>query len=181
MQFLIEVPHLLINLQLACFKVDIIPHERQQFPSAQARGQVEEEHFIESFLFRLYKQALHFFDRKHLDFRAFLGRKLAMHRRILTDQSFRFCLFERGSAMGVYAPYHRVGKPFSVYLSADKPAVAFEVCVELFERSCRYLVQRNISDFRDDLIVYPLLVGGLCVRSESRSRSSELMMAIGNA
>ena len=74
MQFLIEVPHLLINLQLACFEVDIIPHESQQFPSAQARRQIEEEHFIESFLFRLYEQTLHFFDRQHLDFRAFLGR-----------------------------------------------------------------------------------------------------------
>ena len=69
--------------------------------------------------------------------------------------------------MGVYAPYHRVGKSFSVYFSADKPAVAFEMCVELFECSCRDLVKRNIADFRDDLIIDSLLIGGLCVRSES--------------
>ena len=70
--------------------------------------------------------------------------------------------------MGVYAPYHRVGKPFSVYFSADEPAVAFEMCVERFECSCRYLIKRNIADFRDDLIVYSLLIGGLCVRTERR-------------
>ena len=70
--------------------------------------------------------------------------------------------------MGVYAPYHRVGKPFSVYFSADEPAVAFEMCVELFECSCRYLIKRNIADFRDDLIIDSLFIGGLCVRSESR-------------
>ena len=70
--------------------------------------------------------------------------------------------------MGVYAPYHRIGKPFSVYFSADEPAVAFEMCVELFERSCRDLVKRNIADFRDDLIIDSLFIGGLCVRSESR-------------
>ena len=70
--------------------------------------------------------------------------------------------------MGVYAPYHRVGKPFSVYFSADKPAVAFEMCVELFKCSCRDLVKRNIADFRDDLIIDSLFIGGLCVRSESR-------------
>ena len=90
-----------------------------------------------------------------------------MRSRILTDQSFDSRLFKRGSAMGVYAPYHRVGKSFSVYLSADKPAVAFEMCIELFERSCRDLIKRKIADFRDDLIVDSLLIGGLCVRSES--------------
>ena len=94
MQFLIEVPYLLINLQLACFEVDIIPHEREEFAAAQARGQVEEEHFVESFLFCLYEQTLHFFDCQHLDLRTFLGRKLTMHRRILTDQPFRFRLFK---------------------------------------------------------------------------------------
>ena len=70
--------------------------------------------------------------------------------------------------MGVYAPYHRVGKSFSVYFSADEPAVAFKVRVEPFECSCRDLVKRNIADFRDDLIIDSLLVGGLCVRTERR-------------
>lgn len=47
--------------------------------------------------------------------------------------------------MGVYAPYHRVGKPFAIYFSADEPAIAFEVRVELFERS-RRTMKTNTTD-----------------------------------
>lgn len=36
------------------------------------------------------------------------------------------------------------------------------MCVELFDRDGRDLIERNISYLRDDLIVYPLLVG--CLR-----------------
>ena len=66
--------------------------------------------------------------------------------------------------MSVYAPYYRIRKPCSELLTPHQSAVAFKVCVELFKRAGRDLVERNISDLWDDLIIDSLLVGGLRVR-----------------
>ncbi len=49
----------------------------------------------------------------------------------------------------------------SVDLAPSKSAVRFEVRVELFERTCRDLIQRVFSELRNDLLVDALLVGDL--------------------
>ena len=88
--------------------------------------------------------------------------------RILTYEVLLFRLFKGGSAMSVNASDHRIFQPCTVLLSSYEPAVAFEVRVELLECAGRDLIERDISDLRDDLIVYPLLVGGLRVFLQRR-------------
>ena len=70
--------------------------------------------------------------------------------------------------MGVNTSDHRIFQPGTVLLSPYEPAVAFQMCVELFERAGRDLIERNIAYLRDDLIVDPLLVGGLRVLLQRR-------------
>ena len=82
--------------------------------------------------------------------------------RILPYEVLFLRLFKGGSAMSVDASDHRVLQPCAVLLTPYESAVAFEVRVKLLERSGRDLIERNISDLRDDLIVDPLLV--CCLR-----------------
>ena len=62
----------------------------------------------------------------------------------------------------IYAADDRVRKPCSELLTPYQSAVAFMVSVELFKRAGRDLIERNFSDFWDDLIEYSLLIG--CLR-----------------
>ena len=70
--------------------------------------------------------------------------------------------------MSVYASNHRIFQPCPELLTPYQSAVTFKVRVELFKRAGRDLVERNITDFRNDLIVYSLLVGGLRVFLQRR-------------
>ena len=51
----------------------------------------------------------------------------------------------------------------ALLLSLDKSAVCLELSIEFLQRSCIEPVQRNVADFRDDMLVDALFVGFLCV------------------
>ena len=91
-----------------------------------------------------------------------------MRGRILPYEVLLFRFFKCGSAMRMNASDHRVFQPCAVLLSPYESAIAFEMCVELLERAGRDLIERNITDLRDDLIVYPLLLCGLRVLLQRR-------------
>ena len=92
-----------------------------------------------------------FLPRQHLHLPCLLGRQLAADGRVHTDQPILHRLLQCGAAGGVAHTHHSVGQPFAVLVGEPLPAAFLEPTVELLQVILRQLVQRDVSNFRDDV------------------------------
>ena len=63
---------------------------------------------------------------------------------------------------GVAHTHHSVGQPFAVLVGEPLPAAFLEPPIELLQVILRQLVQRDVTDLRDDVQTDAALVGLLC-------------------
>ena len=66
----------------------------------------------------------------------------------------------------MYPPYRSVRKSLSVSFCMQFSSVCLFLCVELLQIGLRQLVQRNFSDFGNDVIVNTIFIVGSCGNTE---------------
>ena len=151
MKLATHIVALLVHIQHASFEVQIVPLQRHQLTPAQASRQVQKEHFVVALELRLNEKPLQLLPRQHLHLPRLLGRQLAADGRVHTDQPILHRLFQCGAAGGVAHAHHPVGQPFAVLVGEPLPATFLEPTVELLQVILCQLIQRDVSNFRDDV------------------------------
>ena len=137
----------------ACFKIEVVPLQRQQLAAPQACRQVQKEQFIVTLGFRLNEKPLQFIPRQHLHLARFLGRQLAALGGIGADKSILYSpLKRRAAGRMAYPPHYTVGQPLAVTLRARslRPA-SFQPRIKLLQIVLRQPVQRNLAQLRLDV------------------------------
>ena len=152
---------LLGHRQCSGIQVQVGPLQGQQLSPAQSRGQVQQEQLEVSIRLGLYEEPLEFLTGQYLHLPAPLGRQLAADCRVGPDQVLLHCLVQGCPALGVAHPHHPVGEPLAVEISADEPALLFQVGVELLEILLGQLAQRDLAQLRNDVLVDVGLIGVL--------------------
>jgi hypothetical protein len=95
---------------------------------------------------------------QHLHFAGFFGRQFTADGGIHTDQALLHCLLQRGPAVGVASTDHSVRQAFAVVLRMEEPPVLFQSGVELLQVVLCQLIQRDVTQFRDDMQVDPVFI-----------------------
>ena len=133
LKFSIDLVDLLIHIQYASLKVQIIPLERHEFAAPQAGGKVQKEEFIVALSLSLNEKPLKLVPVQHLHFPCFLGRQLTADGWVGADEPILYCLLQRGAAGSMTHSYHPVGQTLAVAFREGFPAILFEPCVELLQ------------------------------------------------
>ena len=90
-----------------------------------------------------------------------LGRQLAAHSRVASDQVLLHRLVQCRPAFGMAHPHHTVGQALPILFGADEPSLLFQVSVELLEVLLGQLAQRNLAKLRDDMLIDGALISAL--------------------
>ena len=151
MELAAHIVDLLIHVQYAGFEVQVIPLQRHELTSAQAGGQVQKKHFVVAFELRLDEKPLQLLSGQHLHLPRLFRRQLTADGRVDTDQSILHCLLQRRAAGGVAHAHHPVGQPFAVLVGEALPTTFLESAIKLLQVVLRQLVQRDVTDFRNDV------------------------------
>ena len=146
-----HIVDLLVHIQYAGFEVQVVPLQRHELASAQASRQVQKEDLVVALELRLNEKPLQFLPRQHLHLPCLFRRQLAADGRFHTDQPILHRLLQCGAAGGVTHTHHSVGQPFAVFVGEALPAAFLESAIELLQVILRQLVQRDVSNFRDDV------------------------------
>ena len=157
-QFSFDPMNLPLNPEFPSAEVQIIPLESANLTSTQAGGEFQQEKFIAAVLFGLDQQPLDFLWCQHLHLPG-LGRREAAAISRVSEDEFLCDSFVQGSAeSGVDTPNGLIREPFAVELSSKKPAIFFELRIELLNVVGSQLVHLNISQRRDDALINTPLV-----------------------
>ena len=164
-------PHivdLLVHIQHTGFEVQVIPLQRHELTPAQTSRQVQKEHFVVALELRLNEKPLQFLPRQHLHLPRFLGRQLAADSRVHANEPILHRFLQRGATGGVAHAHHSVGQSFAVLVGEALPATILDPTIELLQVILRQLIQRDVTDFRDDVqtdaALVSLLRGGTDLR-----------------
>lgn len=157
-----HIVDLLVHIQYAGFEVQVIPLQRHQLAPTQAGGQVQKEDLVVALKLRLNEESLQLFSCQHLHLPRFLGRQLAADSRVHANQSILHRFLQRGATGGVTHAHHSVGQPFAVLVGEALPAAFLEPPIELLQVVLCQLIQRDVSDLRDDVQADAALIGLLC-------------------
>ena len=153
-----HIVDLLVYIQHAGLEIQVVPLQRHELAAAQPGSQVQKEEFIVALGLRLNEKPLQLLPREHLHLPCFLRRYLAADGRVHTDEPLLHRLLQRGAAGGVTHTYRPVGQPFAVLFGETLPTAFFDPPVKLLQVILRQLVERDVTDFRDDVQAYAILV-----------------------
>ena len=157
----VHVNGLAFDVQGAGLEVQIIPLEGANLSPAHPRGQLQKRQLKEAVLLCLNQEPLHLLVGQHLHLGALFRRQLAPHGGVDRDQPLRHGLFQRRVAGGVAGAHHAVGESRPVYVRPRLAPGLFELGVELLEVALPELVQRYLSQPRNDVLIDAVFVGFL--------------------
>ena len=130
----------------------------QQFSPPQAGGQVQQEQLEVPLRLCVDQKPLDLLTGEHLHLPCFLGRQLASDGGVHADQPLLHCLLQSGPAVHVAGPHHAVGQPLAVVFRVEEPSALFQSGVELLQVILCQLIQRDVSQFRDNVPIDPALI-----------------------
>lgn len=154
----VYVVDLLVDVQLAGLEIQVVPPERHQLAAAQAGGEIQEEQLVVALRLGLDEKPLQLLPVEHLHLPRLLGRQLAADGGIRADEAVVHRPLQRRAGHGVAHAHHPVGQAVAVQLGETHAARLFEPCVKLLQVVLRQLVQRNLSDLRDDVRADAVLI-----------------------
>ena len=166
LKFAIDRIDLLVHIQHASLKVQVIPLERHELTPTQSGGKVQKEELIVALGLGLDKKPLQLVPVQHLHLPRFLGRQLTADGRVGANEPILHRLLQRGAAGGMAHTHHPVGQSLAVAFGEGLPAILFEPCVELLQVVLGQLVQRDVADLRDDMQADAVFIAQLSGGSE---------------
>ena len=161
LKFSIDLIDLLVHIQHARFEVQVVPLECHELTTPQAGGKVQEEEFVVALGLGLDEEALKFVPVQHLHLPRPLGRQLTADGRVGANEPILHRLLQRGAAGGMAHTHHPVGQSLTEAFREGLPAILFEPCIELLQVVLGQLVQRDVTDLRDDMQTDAALIAQL--------------------
>ena len=161
LEFSIDLIDLLVHIQYASLKVQVVPLERHELAAPQASGKVQEKELVVALSLGLDEKPLKLVPVQHLHLPSPLGRQLTADGRVGADEPILHRLLQRRAAGGMTHTHHPVGQSLAEAFREGLPAILFESCVKLLEIILGQLVQRDAANLRDDVQADATLIAQL--------------------
>ena len=133
--------------------------QRYQFATPRAGAEIQQEQFVVPVRLRLNEKFLQFLPIQHLHFLRLFRRQLTADGGVCTEQVIPHGPFQGGAADRVAHPHHAVGQPFAVLVGEALPATILDPTIELLQVVLCQLIQRDVTDLRNDMQADAALVG----------------------
>ncbi len=102
---------------------------------------------------------MHLLVRQHLYLRVPLRRQSAFGCRIFEDEPFIHRFVQRRITVCMNRSKVRIGYSVVIQITSDEPSVSFQICIERLQVVRFQLVQRYVTDIRNDLLVDKFILG----------------------
>lgn len=159
-QFAIRAGHLFADRDDAVLHIQVIPEERQQFPTPQAAGQFQHEHRQDTVLLRFLKVGAHLLRRDDGHLLLLLGLDAAVVTGIVRDDPFFHCLLQCAVEHHVDAPDEAVGEcRVPLFFEPLYPPIGLGLVIHPLDMDGGELLDLHRTDGRDDVLLDDVFVG----------------------